>query len=110
MDLKSLGRRDLAEQLAREYFRATGDEEGIALLPFYVAYRAAVRAKVEGFTSGEPEVPAVERVAAVESARAHWLLALEELDQTRERCGVSPPVPGGLRRTALGTKFFRGVL
>src|SRR5262249_41535905 len=49
MDLIHHGRGDLAETFANAYFEAAGDEEGRALLPFYTSYRAAVRAKVEGF-------------------------------------------------------------
>src|SRR5262249_32736269 len=49
MDFQFHGRRDLAEQFAKEYFQASSDEEGWRLLSFYAAYRAAVRGKVEGF-------------------------------------------------------------
>jgi hypothetical protein len=85
MDLASEGRRDLARAFADAYFRASGDEEGRALLPFYVSYRAAVRGKVEGFELGEKEVPGAERIEAVARARAHWLLALGELEEPRRR-------------------------
>jgi len=80
MDLVFHGRRDLARAFAEEYFRASGDEEGRALLPFYTAYRAAIRAKVLGFELLEKEIPEAERVAAAAKARAHWLLALGELE------------------------------
>jgi nitroreductase len=55
----------IASGAAKERFRkaiyaaaASGDEEGRALLPFYTAYRAIVRAKVEGMENEETEVPA----------------------------------------------------
>src|SRR4029453_18508322 len=57
MDLIFRGRRDLADGFAAAYFQATGDAEGAMLLPFYTAYRAMVRGKVEGFQLGEPEIP-----------------------------------------------------
>jgi uncharacterized protein len=79
MDLICHGRRDLASVLSEAYFAATGDAEGRALLPFYTAYRAAVRAKVDGLELVEQEVPAEERQQALERARAHWLLAAEAL-------------------------------
>jgi aminoglycoside phosphotransferase family enzyme/predicted kinase len=85
MDLTFRGRRDLAAAFAEAYFRAAGDEEGRALLPFYAAYRAAVRGKVEGMEAAEPEVPAAERAAALGSARTHWLLALGELEEPSRR-------------------------
>jgi aminoglycoside phosphotransferase family enzyme/predicted kinase len=80
MDLIFRARRDLAQSFAEAYFRATGDEEGRSVLPFYTAYRAAVRAKVEGMAAMEKEVPEREREQARVSARAHWLLALGELE------------------------------
>src|SRR5690606_22240701 len=73
MDLARIGRRDLARAFADAYVRASGDEEGRALLPFYTAYRAAVRGKVEGMEYARPEVPEAERLAALVRARAHWL-------------------------------------
>src|SRR5205807_10564309 len=51
MDFIYHGHRPFADLFAEAYFRAATDEEGRALLPFYTAYRAAVRAKVEGIKS-----------------------------------------------------------
>jgi aminoglycoside phosphotransferase family enzyme/predicted kinase len=85
MDLAFHGRRDLARAFSEAYFQATGDAEGRALLPFYTAYRAAVRGKVEGIELGEPETTQAERAAALERARAHWLLALGDLEEPGQR-------------------------
>jgi aminoglycoside phosphotransferase family enzyme/predicted kinase len=85
MDLARHGRRDLAAAFADAYFRASGDAEGRALLPFYTAYRAAVRGKVDGMELAEAEVPVAERAAALDRARAHWLLALGALEQPGRR-------------------------
>jgi aminoglycoside phosphotransferase family enzyme len=82
MDLMSDGRTDLARAFAEGYFRASGDEEGRCLLPFYVAYRAAVRGKVEVFELSDQVIPEAERAAALGRARAHWLLALAQLERT----------------------------
>ncbi len=101
MDLAFHGRRDLARAFAETYFRAAGDAEGRALLPFYTAYRAAVRGKVEGMELGEAEVPDAERAAALARARAHWLLALGELEEPGRRpCLV---LVGGLPGTGKST-------
>jgi aminoglycoside phosphotransferase family enzyme/predicted kinase len=101
MDLRFHGRRDLAWAFAEGYFRASGDEEGRALLPFYVAYRAAVRGKVEGFELLEKEIPESDRIAALAKARAHWLLALGELATPgRKPCLV---LVGGLPGTGKST-------
>jgi aminoglycoside phosphotransferase family enzyme/predicted kinase len=85
MDLAFHGRRDLARTFTEAYFQASGDAEGQTLLPFYMAYRAAVRGKVEGIEVLEPEVPEAERAAALVRARAHWLLALGELEEPGRR-------------------------
>jgi uncharacterized protein len=85
MDLGFRGRRDLAKVFAHRYFEATQDEEGRKLLPFYTAYRAAVRAKVESIQASESEVPLADRIAARQRATAHWLYALGELSEPNER-------------------------
>ncbi|WP_435005466.1 AAA family ATPase [Tundrisphaera lichenicola] len=94
MDFARHARRDLQRTFAEAYFRANGDVEGRALLPFYIAYRAAVRGKVESLMQSEGEIPAVERVVLFEKACACWLLALGELDvPSRRPCLV---LVGGL--------------
>jgi aminoglycoside phosphotransferase family enzyme/predicted kinase len=101
MDLLFHGRRDLAEVFACTYFAESGDRDGQALLPFYTSYRAVVRAKVEGIELTEKEIPEAERAAAMVRARAHWLLALGELDEPRRRpCLV---LVGGLPGTGKST-------
>ncbi|MDH3271510.1 MAG: AAA family ATPase [Gemmatimonadota bacterium] len=88
MDLYFLGRRDLAKPYVDAYFDASADAAGRPLLPFYVAYRSAVRAKVKGIVAAEPEVPAEVRREAIQRARGHWLLALSELEDPDRRPGL----------------------
>jgi aminoglycoside phosphotransferase family enzyme/predicted kinase len=85
MDLAFYGRRDLARAFADAYFRAADDEEGRKLLPLYTAYRASVRGEVEGMLVMEKEVPEAERTAAAKRARAHWLLALGEVEEPEKK-------------------------
>lgn len=85
MDFLFHGRRDLAGACATAYFQATGDEEGKALLPLYTAYRASVRGSVAGLKLAEKEVAAADRAAELPRARAHWLLALEQLEEPARR-------------------------
>ena len=56
MDLTGHDRSDLAVALLSRYLEVTGDYEGVHLLPFYAAYRALVRAKVDALAAAE--VPA----------------------------------------------------
>jgi aminoglycoside phosphotransferase family enzyme/predicted kinase len=46
MDLQDRKRPDLAARLLNTYLEITGDYAGLGVLPFYLAYRAMVRAKV----------------------------------------------------------------
>jgi aminoglycoside phosphotransferase family enzyme/predicted kinase len=50
MDLENHGRRDLGFRFLNRYLDATGDHEGLSVLPFYLSYRALVRAKVRAMT------------------------------------------------------------
>jgi len=54
MDLEAHGRRDLAFVFLSAYLEAGGDYAGIGLLPFYLVYRAVVRAKVSLLRSRQP--------------------------------------------------------
>ncbi len=78
MDLAAAGRRDLARRFAARTLEAARDPEGRPLLPFYAAHRAVVRAKVEGIRARTG--PEGARSAALDAARARWLLALELLE------------------------------
>ena len=46
MDLQDRGHADLAHRLLDAYLERTGDYAGLEVLPFYLTYRALVRAKV----------------------------------------------------------------
>jgi aminoglycoside phosphotransferase family enzyme/predicted kinase len=85
MDLTFRTRRDLARIFAETYFQASADPDGHSLVAFYSAYRAVVRAKVEGMELGEEEIDAEERQQAQQRAKAHWLLALGELEEPVRR-------------------------
>jgi aminoglycoside phosphotransferase family enzyme/predicted kinase len=101
MDFKFHGFPELARELADAYFKASGDQDGPRLLPLYVSYRAAVRAKVESLELTETEVPTAERAAIEQRARAHWLLALSGLEvPSRRPCLL---LIGGLPGTGKST-------
>lgn len=73
MDLLSLGAPDAAQLLVDAYREAGGDPGGDALVAFFAAYRALVRAKVDLLRARELDGPA--RDAAVARAEAHLELA-----------------------------------
>src|SRR5262249_11902387 len=79
------GRPELADAFVEAYLHAARDAEGRKLLPFYRAYRAAVRGKVEGVKLSETEIPEADRSAARVRAQALWLHALTELEEPGRR-------------------------
>jgi aminoglycoside phosphotransferase family enzyme/predicted kinase len=101
MDLEFDDRRDLARALVAEYLEAADDRQGAELVAFYIAYRAAVRAKVEGIKATETEVGPEAREQATQKARAHWLLALGRLEAPGRRPAMV--LVGGLPGTGKST-------
>jgi len=53
MDTLRAGRSDLAYAFLNRYLAESGDYPALALLPFYLVYRAMVRAKVQSLSSDE---------------------------------------------------------
>jgi uncharacterized protein len=88
MELELEGRSHLANAFVDEYLRVADDGDGKALLPFYRAYRAAVRGKVEGMKLAQTEIPEADRSAARARARALWLYALSELEEPGRKPGL----------------------
>src|SRR5262249_44094454 len=101
MDFTFHGHRDLNRVFCESYFRASGDDEGRVLLPLYTAYRAAVRGSVDGQKAAEQEVPEEARALARECSRAHWLLALIDLEEPNARACLL--LVGGLPGTGKST-------
>ncbi len=76
MDLEHRGHPELARVFVDAYVAESGDEALRGVLPWYVAYRACVRAGVATITSGETEVAAEQREREVARARRYVALAL----------------------------------
>lgn len=55
MDCIDRGRGDLGYHFLDAYLQVRGDFEGLALLRFYMVYRAMVRAKVQGLQAGQAQ-------------------------------------------------------
>jgi uncharacterized protein len=85
MELALEGRGDLVKAFSEAYLLASSDVGGRSLLSFYMAYRAAVRGKVEGMKLARSEIPEAQKLAAQTRARALWLFALAELEEASSR-------------------------
>lgn len=86
-DLEDKGRPDLASTLLDEYRRAAGDAWPPSLAHLYLAYRAAVRAKVECLRSASGPEPEGRPARRLEQAIAH-------LKRARMRMVIVGGLPG----------------
>jgi aminoglycoside phosphotransferase family enzyme/predicted kinase len=94
MGLKAQGYRHLVGAFTEAYFLSACDDEGRVLVPFYTAYRGAVRGKVEGLKLARPEVSETDKAVTLAKARGAWLVALGELEEpSRKPCLI---LVGGL--------------
>lgn len=75
MDLEDRGRRDLAWRFLGRYLEATGDYAGLAVLPFYLVYRALVRAKVHLLRSRQSGLRRPERARLARAFEDYLRLA-----------------------------------
>ncbi|HTO52427.1 MAG TPA: AAA family ATPase [Myxococcota bacterium] len=87
MDLAYRGRRDLGERFLRRYAEAMDDYDLYGVVDFFIAYRAAVRAKVAALASRDAGVPESQREAAAASAERHLTLA---------ETALAEPAPGAV--------------
>jgi aminoglycoside phosphotransferase family enzyme/predicted kinase len=88
MELSVRGHGALAKAFSDAYLAAAKEDEGRALLPFYLSYRSMVRGKVRGMQAMDPERSESSRHEALKLARAHWLFALAELERPDCRPGL----------------------
>ena len=123
MDLVDRGQRPAAWQVQDAYLERSNDVAGLRLLPFFMALRATIRAKVTGFAVADPSDPEAEAprrylalAEALEPAPAPMLLAIGGFSGTgkttlaRRLAPLVRPVPGAvLIRSDLERKRLAGV-
>lgn len=76
MDLRYAGRRDLEVYFVLEMARRLKDPRLLDLVRFYECYRAAVRGKVHGLRSQEPELEVAQRKESRATCVRYYQLAL----------------------------------
>jgi len=84
MDLDDRGHPELASRFLNRYLEHSGDYAGLAVLRFYLVYRALVRAKVDCIRAGQADIDAREKADTLDEYRSYLDLA--------ERY-ISPPAP-----------------
>ncbi|HJW26191.1 MAG TPA: AAA family ATPase [Rhodocyclaceae bacterium] len=75
MDLAERGRPDYAWRLLNDWLEVRGDYGGLALLRFYQAYRALVRAKVAAIRAADPASSPADREGAKAGLAAYLAFA-----------------------------------
>ena len=84
MDLEYRDRRDLGERFLRRYAELRDDFDLYGVVDLFIAYRAAVRAKVAGLATEDEALAAEQRARAAQSAERHLALVAGALE-------VAPP-------------------
>ena len=75
MDLIARNRKPLAFRFLNMYLAHSGDYAGVAVLRFYLAYRAMVRAKVNGMRARQPGAGKAEKARALRDCLRYLKLA-----------------------------------
>lgn len=75
MDLQARKQPQLAWRFLNQYLEHTGDYAGLSVLPFYLAYRALVRAKIDTIRARQPGIDDQEKAVAERECRGYLELA-----------------------------------
>lgn len=75
MDLQARQQPELAQRFLNAYLEITGDYAGTRVLPFYLAYRAMVRAKVDAIRVGQEGINDSQRLEYEKEMVAYFRLA-----------------------------------
>ncbi len=93
MDLQDRQQPVLAQHFLNGYLELSGDYAGVTLLPFYLVYRALVRAKVAAIRAGQADIEDSER-SRLEDEMTTYLRLAQRYTQTEAghliiACGLS---------------------
>jgi aminoglycoside phosphotransferase family enzyme/predicted kinase len=98
MDLEDRGRGDLRWRFLNRYLETTGDYAGLDVLPFYLVYRALVRAKVHLMRSRQPGLRRTEK-ARLARAFQEYLRLAERLAAPERAALILAHGPSGCGKT-----------
>ncbi|QDU82404.1 Phosphotransferase enzyme family protein [Polystyrenella longa] len=83
MDLMYRGHSELGHRFLNQYLEWTGDYSGMDLFPYYLAYRAMVRAKVAGIRGQQPGLTESERLKVRQESLGYLQLAEQFASKTQ---------------------------
>jgi aminoglycoside phosphotransferase family enzyme/predicted kinase len=99
MDLLHCRRPDFAFRFLNAYLEETGDYGGVSLLPFYTAYRAAVRAMVSATRGTQPGLARRARKKMLMDCRSFIALAEKCLSRRQPALIITHGLPGSGKTT-----------
>ena len=85
MDLQDRKQPILANRFLNTYLEISGDYEGLSVLPFYLCYRALVRAKVNTLRLAQKDLSMAERKNTLTELDSYLELALTYTEQTKPK-------------------------
>ncbi len=99
MDLLYHGRADLAFRFLNVYLEITGDYAGVAVLRFYVMYRATVRGMVSAVRASQPGLSDPAKAKELAASRAYLALAAQSVPRGRAALIITHGLPGSGKST-----------
>lgn len=99
MDLLHRSRPEFAWRLLNACLGISGDYAGAAVLRFYLAYRATVRAKVCAIRARQPDISRRARTNELSACRSYLALALQCLKRRRPALIITHGLPGSGKTT-----------
>ncbi|ADE12385.1 bifunctional aminoglycoside phosphotransferase/ATP-binding protein [Sideroxydans lithotrophicus] len=99
MDLLHRDHDEFAWRLLNACLEVSGDYGGIAVLRFYLAYRATVRAKVSAIRAGQTDISRQARATGLAACRSYLALARRCLAQYRPALIITHGLPGSGKTT-----------
>ncbi len=107
MDLDDRGEPALAHRCLNRYLEETGDYRDLAVLPFYLVYRALVRAKVNAIRSNQDGIANEERERALAEGAQYLTLASRYTDPDLPQLYLTHGVSGSGKTTLTQTLVER---
>ena len=99
MDLLHRNHPDLAWRFLNANLEAGGDYGGASVLRFYLAYRAAVRAKVCAIRAGQADIPKRAKANELDACRSYLALARQCLEPRQAALIITHGLPGSGKTT-----------
>ena len=99
MDLLHRKQPELAYRFLNAYLEGTGDYSGVSVLRYYVAYRAAVRAKISAIRASQAGISERDTADTLATCRSYLALAGTSLARRQPALLITHGLPGSGKTT-----------